>query len=1100
MKSQPQSARSSHRMTLSSITRIAAFVALVALIGIPLFSRSLAFSSGPVAKTPEINAAQLEQSYKEYSSKQMFRSGSGMLNRLPMLMPQAQPPESIATYETLAGNCTNTASSSFLTGQTVCVKANSSFPEPLSIYWVDPDGAVVQIDPITSTNPSGTRMVNAKGNWRAYLVSRADGSARYVVDFSVSDPSSPAVDLAVVKGSTTGTATAGGAISYHITVKNYGPDTAATVVLTDTVPANLAYSDSSQDSGPAFTRTATTPTTTWELASLPAGASADFTFNYTVTGSAGATINNTASVRSATDEQFPNDNDWTATDSISGSGGGSTCSLDCPNNIVTTATTHGSGGGANVTYTAPEAFGTCGTVTSTPASGSFFPIGTTTVTSSSSTGGGFCSFTVTVIDSAAPTITCPSNITVTANAGESQAYVPDPSQSSSNVGTPTSTGTNVLVTGSRDDGEALTGSYPIGTTVITWVATEYDRDPQDVDAQPTGRSASCQQTIRVNGSSTLSISCPPNQTVNSPTGCDPAPVDPGTATSNSGSATILGRRSDNLAYSNQAEFNNPFPVGVTTIDWTATGSDGQSASCTQTITVNGTDTTPPTLNVPPDVSATTSTCTATLDDELGVATADDDCGTVSITRSGVPTFACPTPSDPNRRCESFVFPTGTTIITYTATNSSGLSTTGTQRVVVTEDPAIPPTITAPADSSANADANCQAAVPNYVAGSTASDNCGNVTVTQSPAAGTLVGYGPHTVIVTATDPSGNTASDNVVFTVNDATAPSITAPADSSANADSSCQAAVPDYRPSTVASDNCGSVTLTQSPAPGTLVGYGPHTVTVTANDGHGNTASDDVVFTVNDVTPPSITAPADSSAFADGSCLAPVPNYMTGTVAADNCGSVTLSQSPAPGTLVGYGPHTVTVTANDGHGNTNSDTVVFTVNDNTPPVFTSCPTSITIESTCPSGAIGTYATPTATDNCGVTVTRTAGPASGSVFPIGTTTVTHVANDGHGNTATCTFTVTVLTPQAVVQNLINSVNASSLNGTQKNGLLAKLNAALTAMNGGGGNACAKLSDFVNSVGTLISHGDITAAQGNAWISSANHVRNAIGCTNLGCS
>jgi hypothetical protein len=202
-----------------------------------------------------------------------------------------------------------------------------------------------------------------------------------------------------------------------------------------------------------------------------------------------------------------------------------------------------------------------------------------------------------------------------------------------------------------------------------------------------------------------------------------------------------------------------------------------------------------------------------------------------------------------------------------------------------------------------------------------------------------------------------------------------------------------------------------------------------------------------------------------------------------------------------VGYGPHTITVTANDGHGNTASDDVVFTVNDNTPPVFTSCPSNITLESTCPTGAIATYATPTATDNCGVTVSRTAGGASGTVFPIGTTTVTHVANDGHGNTATCTFTVTVQTPQTVVQNLINSVNASSLSGPQKNGLLSKLNAALSAINNNQPQiACPKLSDFVNSVGNLISHGDISAAQGNAWISSANHVSNTIGCTNNPCS
>ncbi len=152
------------------------------------------------------------------------------------------------------------------------------------------------------------------------------------------------------------------------------------------------------------------------------------------------------------------------------------------------------------------------------------------------------------------------------------------------------------------------------------------------------------------------------------------------------------KRDDNLAYSNTAEFNDPYPIGTTTITWTATDTDTQSASCMQTVTVTGTDTTPPTLNVPPNVSATTSSCTATLDDELGVATAEDDCGTVNITRTGIPTFACPTPQNPNRQCESFVFPTGTTIITYTATNSSGLSTTGTQTVTVTEDPAVNPTI------------------------------------------------------------------------------------------------------------------------------------------------------------------------------------------------------------------------------------------------------------------------------------------------------------------------------------------------------------------------------------------------------------------------
>jgi hypothetical protein len=272
---------------------------------------------------------------------------------------------------------------------------------------------------------------------------------------------------------------------------------------------------------------------------------------------------------------------------------------------------------------------------------------------------------------------------------------------------------------------------------------------------------------------------------------------------------------------------------------------------------------------------------------------------------------------------------------------------------------------------------------------------------------------------------------------------------------------------------------------------------------------ASDTQVVTVVDNTPPVVTPPAAVTLFTGAgatSCGVTVSNLdaTLGTGSAtDNCagvGAVTRSGVPA-GNIFPVGATTLTYSATDAHGNTGSATQVVTVVDNTQPVI-SCPASITLEPTCPSGAIATYTTPTATDNCGVqSVVRTAGPASGSVFPIGTTTVTHTATDIYGNTSSCSFTVTVLTPQAVIQNLITSVNASSLTGTQKNGLLAKLNAALSAINGGQTNvACNKLSDFVNSVATLISHGDLSAAQGNAWISSANHVRNYLGCTNLPCS
>src|SRR5439155_11668382 len=79
----------------------------------------------------------------------------------------------------------------------------------------------------------------------------------------------------------------------------------------------------------------------------------------------------------------------------------------------------------------------------------------------------------------------------------------------------------------------------------------------------------------------------------------------------------------------------------------------------------------------------------------------------------------------------------------------------------------PPTVTCPAATSASAGANCQAAVPNVLSGVTVSDcsSAGSITLTQSPAAGTLVGTGTYTITVTATDAAGNSASCTTSFTV-----------------------------------------------------------------------------------------------------------------------------------------------------------------------------------------------------------------------------------------------------------------------------------------------------------------------------------------------
>src|SRR5205814_797173 len=130
--------------------------------------------------------------------------------------------------------------------------------------------------------------------------------------------------------------------------------------------------------------------------------------------------------------QFPGGTNlvtWTATD---GSGNSATCQqrvivrdiqgpvITCPANITVNAAAGQCTSNVTFTVTATD---TCGSVTnlvSVPASGSAFPVGVTTVTSTARDNSGNssqCTFTVTVRDTQLPTITCPADVTVNANAG-----------------------------------------------------------------------------------------------------------------------------------------------------------------------------------------------------------------------------------------------------------------------------------------------------------------------------------------------------------------------------------------------------------------------------------------------------------------------------------------------------------------------------------------------------------------------------------------------------------------------------------------------------------------------------------------------------------
>jgi HYR domain/Autotransporter beta-domain len=270
-----------------------------------------------------------------------------------------------------------------------------------------------------------------------------------------------------------------------------------------------------------------------------------------------------------------------------------------------------------------------------------------------------------------------------------------------------------------------------------------------------------------------------------------------------------------------------------------------------------------------------------------------------------------------------------------------------------------------------------------------------------------------TVDFTSGSGTPTTLSQTPVILVNqivaDTQAPVVTVPTDITVGNDAGQTSAVVSFTPT--ATDNVGVTSLVSSPASGSTFALGTTTVTVTATDAAGNTDSDTFTVTVNDTQNPVATVPADIIVGNDTGQASAVVSFTPS--ATDNVGVTSLVSSPASGSTFAVGTTTVTVTATDAAGNTDSDTFTVTVNDTQNPVAT-VPADITVGNDTGQASAVVNFTPTATDNVGVT-SLVSSPASGSTFALGTTTVTVTATDAASNTGSDTFTVTVEDVEAPV-------------------------------------------------------------------------------------
>ena len=355
-----------------------------------------------------------------------------------------------------------------------------------------------------------------------------------------------------------------------------------------------------------------------------------------------------------------------------------------------------------------------------------------------------------------------------------------------------------------------------------------------------------------------------------------------------------------------------FPVGVNTVEYTATDSSGNTAVCTFTITV--TDNELP-VAVCQDITIqldANGDATITAADIDGGST--DNCGIASIDASQT-VFDC---SD-----------AGPNDITLTVTDVNGNVSTCIA-VVTVEDNVDPVAVCM--NITVELDVNGTITItPSDVDGGS-SDACGIASLELDVDTFTCADVGENTVTLTVTDNNGNVTSCTAIVTVEDNIDPDLVC-MDITVELDENGEVMIVPEDVMANNTDACGILTTGLDIFEFECSDIGtPVTVTVFSEDNNGNLSSCTAVVTVIDALAPIVTCPADITVDPGaGNQFFLVPDYFAlgEATATDNCTDplTIFGQDPAPGTLLPDGVYTVTMSAEDESGNVGTCTFELTV-----------------------------------------------------------------------------------------------------------------------------------------------------------------------------
>jgi hypothetical protein len=365
-------------------------------------------------------------------------------------------------------------------------------------------------------------------------------------------------------------------------------------------------------------------------------------------------------------------------------------------------------------------------------------------------------------------------------------------------------------------------------------------------------------------------------------------------------------------------------------------------------------------------------------------------------------------------------------IIYARLGASGLS--GSTIINFTVDVVLntPPTLSLPAPITVEATGPTGAAVA-YAASAVDDQDDPDPTPICTPASGETFPLGTTNVSCSVADSGGLKAMGSFGVTVVDTTDPVLTVPGSMTVEA-ADASGAVVSYSASANDLVDPAPIVVCDPPS-GETFPLGTTTVDCTATDASGNQASGSFDVLVSDTTGPVLALPADMTVEAADAAGVALSYTATAADAVDPTPLVVCD--PSSGALFAMGTTTVNCTASDRSGNQSHGSFDVTVGDGAAPTL-NLPSTIVREATGPSGAAVTF-TATATDAVDPAPGVECTTASGSTFPLGTSSVSCTATDATGNTSTGSFDVVVRDTTAPSMTGVPSdmtVSSSSAAGT----------------------------------------------------------------------